>query len=89
VQVIWAPEALADARRIYDYIAEFNPIAARRVVGRFATASQELARFPYRGRSAVSYRELTVVHPYVMLYDVHDTQVEILRIWHGAQDRGV
>ncbi|WP_114858463.1 type II toxin-antitoxin system RelE/ParE family toxin [Azospirillum brasilense] len=34
-------------------------------------------------------RELVVVRPYVIVYDIgEDETVSILRLWHSAQDRG-
>ncbi|MEE3623233.1 type II toxin-antitoxin system RelE/ParE family toxin [Nitrospirillum sp. BR 11752] len=33
-------------------------------------------------------RELLVFPPYVIVYEIMDDEVVILRVWHGAQDRG-
>lgn len=86
--MIFSPAAIADLVRIRAYIAQFNPIAARRMAERLIAAGDSLARFPNRGRPAGRYRELVVVRPYVLVYRVTDDLVEILRVWHGAQDRG-
>ncbi|HYZ61573.1 MAG TPA: type II toxin-antitoxin system RelE/ParE family toxin [Acetobacteraceae bacterium] len=45
--------------------------------------------FPRRGRPAKDgSRELLAVRPYIIVYDVDAKgNVEILRIWHAAQDR--
>ncbi|WP_342238846.1 type II toxin-antitoxin system RelE/ParE family toxin [Inquilinus sp. OTU3971] len=50
-------------------------------------AADSLERLPRRGRPGLELatREL-VVTPYVIVYRVTG-QVEILRIWHGAQNR--
>lgn len=88
VRIIWAPRAEADALRIYDYIAAVNPHAAAAVVRRLVDAADGLSTFPLLGRQAGRYRELTVVRPYVLVYRVTGDLVEILRVWHGAQDRG-
>jgi plasmid stabilization system protein ParE len=32
-------------------------------------------------------REITTVWPYVIVYRVTAAEVQILRVWHGAQDR--
>ena len=87
-EVVWTRRSLADLARIARYVAGFNPIAARRLVQRLSLAGDELASFPHRGRPAGAYRELTVVRPYVLVYRVAGDQVRILRVWHGAQDRG-
>lgn len=52
-------------------------------------ACEELEHFPGRGRSGKrrGTRELTTVCPYVIVYRVEPDAIEILRIWHGRQDR--
>nr|WP_246138692.1 type II toxin-antitoxin system RelE/ParE family toxin [Nitrospirillum amazonense] len=31
---------------------------------------------------------MLVFPPYVIIYEVMDDEIIILRVWHGAQDRG-
>jgi plasmid stabilization system protein ParE len=53
-------------------------------------ACDRLEIFPERGRPGIkrSTRELTTVWPYVIVYRIGANRtVEILSIWHGAQDR--
>jgi toxin ParE1/3/4 len=53
-------------------------------------AAASLLTFPRRGRRGLlpGTRELLVVQPYVIVYEVDAAdQVTILRIWHRAQDR--
>jgi toxin ParE1/3/4 len=52
-------------------------------------AGESLLLFPRRGRlgMAPETRELLAVIPYVIVYEVVDGEVFILRAWHGAQDR--
>jgi len=88
--VVWSPEALTDVARIAAYIAADNPAAAARVARELLVAGDSLATFPCRGRrgSSPGYRELVIVRPYILVYRLlaEDT-VDILRIWHAAQDR--
>ncbi len=37
--------------------------------------------------AAPGTRENVSVWPYVIVYRVTETEVQILRVWHGAQDR--
>jgi plasmid stabilization system protein ParE len=49
-----------------------------------------LAAFPRRGRDGKirGTRELLATWPYILVYEVDDAgDVQILRIWHKAQDR--
>jgi plasmid stabilization system protein ParE len=89
MQVIWANAALDDIEATHTYIARFNPFAARRVVEAIVIAGDSLATFPHRGRRGIEpgQRELTVIHPYVLVYRVGNDAVEIIRVWHGSRNR--
>jgi addiction module RelE/StbE family toxin len=88
--VVWSPQAVGDVARIAAYIAADNPVAAARVARELLVAGDSLAVFPRRGRptSLPGKRELLAVRPYVLVYRLMpDDVVDILRIWHAAQDR--
>ncbi len=88
--VEWRPLALADLTRIVSYIAAENPIAARQVGREILLAGDGLAVFPRRcklGR-VPGTRELVTVSPYIIVYAGDDSdRVQIVRIWHGSQNR--
>jgi len=88
--VRWANSALDDVEQIVLYINRFNPAAARRVAQAILDAGDGLCRFPLKGRigGEPDTRELVVVWPYVIVYEVEPDAVNILRVWHGAQERG-
>ena len=88
--VVWAPQAIEDIARITRYIAAENPVAAVHVARELLVAGDSLAVFPRRGRpgSLPGRRELVAVTPYIIVYRLlADDTVDILRIWHAAQDR--
>lgn len=88
--VNWQATARADVVRLVQYIAEENPIAARRMARELVMAGDSLEVFPRRGRAGrvPGTRELVTVQPYVIVYEVTASDdVEILSVWHGAQDR--
>jgi addiction module RelE/StbE family toxin len=89
--VEWRPEAEADRDDIVAYIEGDNPYAARRILQELIVAADSLYDFPYRGRPGlvVGTRELDVVGPYVLLYEIDPfaDKVLIWRVWHSAQDR--
>jgi plasmid stabilization system protein ParE len=74
---------------VFSYLLPVNPFAAERVVQGLTIAADSLASFPHRGRPgrAKGTRELVTIWPYVLVYEVQQDAVSILRIWHGAQDR--
>ena len=90
--VVWRARALADVVRIVSYIANDNPIAARRVGRELLLAGDSLTTFPYRGRPGrqPGTRELVALPPYIVVYRISaDDMVTIIRIWHAAQDRPI
>jgi addiction module RelE/StbE family toxin len=88
VPVVLSPEAIADLRNIRAYIAKDNPSAASRVAVQLAAACDRLDFLPNRGRPGrePGTRELAV-RPYVIVYRVTPTAIEVVRIWHMAQSR--
>ena len=87
--VYWTPRALLDLAQHTRYVANFNPRAAIILAQELRTAGKNLQSFPHRGRPGLvkNTRELTAVWPYVIVYRVVGQTVEIVRIWHGAQER--
>lgn len=86
--VITSP-AFGDLRAIQSYIGDESPRAASRIAIALLAACDSLEHLPECGRPGrkSGTRELTIIWPYVVVYRVKDDLVEILRIWHGAQDR--
>jgi toxin ParE1/3/4 len=68
VRVDWSRRALRDVEDIYEYLADFNPTAAERVVRRLVLQADNLEYFPQRGRPVpgTDLRELVVVYPYII-----------------------
>jgi addiction module RelE/StbE family toxin len=88
VEVIFSPAAVADIVHIRSYIGRFNPTAARRMADRIIATALSLSQFPERGRPiGDNRRELSIVPPYVIRYRVVGKTVQIIRVWHGAQNR--
>ncbi len=77
---------------IHRYIHERNPEAATRVIARVRRSANLLRDFPHLGRRGLApdTRELSVVGvPYVVVYreKADDDVIEILGVYHTAQDR--
>ena len=68
-------------------IQQDNPTAARNVAQAVIDRIEQLTTFPSLGRhgEVKGTREL-VSPPYVVVYRSDDEIVEILHIWHGAQE---
>ena len=75
---------------IRDTIIPENPAAAEKVQQSITKSIELLKFFPYLGRPGdlKGTREKTVKSlPYIIVYRVHDDELIILRIFHGAQNR--
>ncbi|MDD2862150.1 MAG: type II toxin-antitoxin system RelE/ParE family toxin [Acidiphilium sp.] len=92
MRVEWRPSALADRDAIICYLESLNPHAAAHLLRALVLAGDSLTMFPQRGRPglAMATRELVAICPYLIVYEVYPggDMVRILRVWHGAQDRG-
>lgn len=85
--LVWTRAARSDRERIRTHIAEDNPVAALALDESFSEKTTLLAEYPHMGRPGrlPGTREL-VAHPnYILVYDVKDGMVRILRLLHAAR----
>jgi toxin ParE1/3/4 len=87
MRVRWARPAAEDLHRIANRIRLDNPAAARRIAKTLYDGGMSLDTLPDRGRTGriAGTREL-VFDPFIIVYRVKAETVEILRIYHAAQD---
>lgn len=86
----WTEDASRQLEEISRRIEEDNPDAAFRVVNEIFQRIELLREFPYRGRpgSEPGTRELIMTPlPYLAVYQIRESVVEVVAIWHGAQSR--
>ena len=85
----WTRSALADLQRILDYIAQDDPQAAMALAAGFRQTAEHLTNHPFIGRRGdlEGTRELILHRNYLLTYRVSSEVVEILQIWHVAQNR--
>jgi toxin ParE1/3/4 len=90
MRIRWTPTALNDFKTISLRVERQRNLAtANRVCRQIYDSIQSLRRHPHTGRpgSEEGTRELVITRsPYIAVYRPHSEAVEILRIWHGAQD---
>jgi len=84
--VRWAATALRDLGALHNYIAADNPATASATVEKMLSGIEALERHPEMGRKGriAGTREL-VASPFVVVYRVRRTAVELLAIIHGAR----
>jgi len=89
MQVRWTTPAAQDLEDIALYIQKDSESAASAVAKALFDAANSLDVLPSRGRVGriPGTRELVVpALPYIVVYEVADTAVQILHIYHGARN---
>jgi len=85
--VRWSEEATTDLVEIIDYIEQRNAEAARNLHASIVQSAENLPLMPYLFRPGrVAGTREHVVHPnYIVVYQVGDDAIDILRILHSRQ----
>ena len=89
MDIRWSPAAADDFERITWYVKENLPSRAPSIVDRLYATIQRLRKFPHLGRQGrvPGTRELVVTRfPYVVIYDVSDDAISVVRVLHAAQE---
>ena len=87
----WRLSAVSDLAHIRDYIAANSSPRARDVVDRILHSVERLPLFPRSRRSGRIHgtRELVIpTLPYIVVYTHDDEGIDIVAVFHGAQQRG-
>jgi toxin ParE1/3/4 len=90
MRIRWTKASAEDLEHIKNYLTENHPHFAHSTVRELYEAILSLRTSPRRGRLGreEGTRELVVSRlPYIVAYRVKDEAVEILHIYHGAQNR--
>jgi toxin ParE1/3/4 len=88
VKLVWLARAIATRKAQIDYIAQDNPIAALEQGDRIDEQVEVLKQHPELGRAGrvKGTRELVISRtPFIAVYRVRKSRIEILRVLHGAQ----
>jgi toxin ParE1/3/4 len=90
MRVRWAPSAAADLWSISEYLKLHHPQFVDTTVRRIYSQIRGLKKFPNRGRPGEEPGTRGILFPptpYIGVYRVKDECIEVLHIFHGAQDR--
>ncbi|HRE72030.1 MAG TPA: type II toxin-antitoxin system RelE/ParE family toxin [Accumulibacter sp.] len=87
----WTSKALSDLARLHDFMAPVNQPAAARTVQALAAAPSALLANPRIGERIDEFeprevRRILVGH-YEMRYELTETTIYVLRLWHTREDR--
>ena len=89
MRIRWTFPAADDLENIKNYLQQHYPQFAETTVRTIYQRIQSLKTMPAQGRPGhrSGTRELVLVPlPYIVVYFVKEEAVEILHIYHGAQD---
>ena len=87
----WTGKALSDLVRLYEFLAPINKPAAARTVQSLTAAPSRLLEQPRIGERLHEFeprevRRILVGH-YEIRYEIQDTTVYVVRLWHTREDR--
>ena len=90
MRVRWLSSALRSLRNACLYIEQDNPAAARAVAEQIERTVGRLSQHPLSGRlgTVAGTREVVIPGlPYLVVYRVTDSEVQILRVFHSKRER--
>jgi len=91
MRVQWTSKALSDLARLHEFLAAVNRPAAARVVKSLVSTPSGLAANPRIGEKLDEFAPAEVrrilVGQYEMRYEIKETTVFVLRLWHTREQR--
>lgn len=91
MQLQWTTKAQHDLLRLYEFLAKVNQPAAARAVQSLTVSPSSLLSNPALGKRLAKFdpREVRriLVGQYELHYEVTNSSVIVLRIWHTREDR--
>ncbi|MGS1007545.1 type II toxin-antitoxin system RelE/ParE family toxin [Achromobacter anxifer] len=87
----WTSKALSDLTRLYEFLAPANKLAAARAVQTLAKAPTILLTNPRIGEQLFQFEPREVrrilVGDYEVRYEIQNSVVYVLRLWHTRENR--
>lgn len=87
----WTKKALADLQRLHGFLAPGDPAAALRAVRKIIAGVRQLAAHPRLGPRLPQFKSREVrkliIGDCELRYEVADTDLNLLRLWHVREDR--
>jgi len=91
VALRWTSKAHADLVRLYEFLRPVDPTAAARIVRQLVAGAKQVPAYPHLGVRLPQFapREVrrVLVGDYEIRYELTETDVYVLRIFHTREDR--
>jgi len=84
----WTRLSLQDMQNLYEYIADDNIRAAKKIISRIREAADKLKIYPHMGKAGrvSNTRELVIAAtPYIIVYIIDGESIQIVSVIHGAR----
>ena len=89
MNVVWTDEAKAHLEGIYQYISRDAPFYATQMVDKLTRRVDQLIDHPRSGRIVAKYDDISlrelIVYPYRLVYRLKPDRIDIIAVFHGAQ----
>lgn len=91
MNIKWTSKALSDLVRLYEFLLPVNKSVAVRIIQSLSNAPSKLKDHPRLGEKLEEFdprevRRILVGH-YEMRYEIQESAIFILRIWHTRENR--
>ena len=91
MELKWTSKALSDLVRLHEFLTPVSKPAATRAVQALTAAPTTLLKNPRIGERLFEFepreaRRILVGH-YEMRYEIHESTLYVLRLWHTREDR--
>lgn len=91
MELKWTSKALSDLVRLYEFLALANSAAAARTMQSLSAAPTGLLASPRIGEILEEFKPREVrrilVGSYEMRYEIQESTLYVLRLWHTREDR--
>ena len=84
----WTRLSFQDMQNLYEYIADDNLRAAKKIISRIREAADKLKIYPHMGKAGrvSNTRELVIAAtPYIIVYIIDGENIQIVSVIHGAR----
>lgn len=91
IELRWSGKALEDLSRLHQFLRPVNRRAAAATIQALVAAPHRLLDLPRLGERLQGFEEREVrrlfVGNYEMRYEIQDSIIHVLRVWHAREDR--
>ncbi len=91
MELKWTSKALSDLARLYEFLAPVNQKAAARAIQALAAAPTTLLDNPRIGEQLFEFEphevRRIIVSQYEMRYEIQESTIYVLRLWHTRENR--